>query len=169
MAGLHAAPFSALRALTRSWAVKMTWMEGVRAMSSVRKGGGVADGATVGRFRPPEWHEVERAILAGRRLRAEWVRQQAARLIGRLRERWLGPAGQTLRRRGELKALLALDDRMLADIGVRRAEVQGVLYGVLSWKDLVCQRDERRLLPANVVRLERSQPPALTPDLGKAA
>jgi uncharacterized protein YjiS (DUF1127 family) len=138
-------------------------------MSSVRKDGGVAVGATVGRFRSPEWHEVERAVLAGRRLRAKWMRQQAARLIGHLKERWLGPARQAKRRRSELKALLALDDRTLADIGVRRAEVQGVLYGVLSWNQLVSERDDRRLLPANIVRLERSEAPAVTPDFGKAA
>ncbi len=138
-------------------------------MSSVRKDGGVAASAAAARFRSPEWHEIQRAVLAGRQLRAEWRQQHAARLIGHVKERWLAPARKALRRRADLKALLALDDRTLADIGVRRAEVQGVLYGVLSWKELVSERDKCRLPPSNVVPLERTQSVAATPDLGKAA
>lgn len=99
---------------------------------------------------------------------SDW-KQGVAALISHLKTRWLAPVLQVVRRRAELRALLALDDRTLADIGVRRAEIQGVLYGVLSWNEMVAQRDERRLMPATVVRLERSQPQAVTPDIGKAA
>jgi uncharacterized protein YjiS (DUF1127 family) len=96
-------------------------------------------------------------------------KQGVAALITHVRNRWLAPVLQVVRRRAELRALLALDDRTLADIGVRRAEIQGVLYGVLSWNEMMAQRDERRLMPGTVVRLERSQPEAATPDIGKAA
>jgi uncharacterized protein YjiS (DUF1127 family) len=108
-------------------------------MSSVQSHGGVAVTVKAGRFRWRDW------------------------LMG-----YFAPVRHALRRRAELKALLALDDRTLADIGVRRAEVQGVLYGVLSWKELVAEREARRLMPANLAPFEQVQPPA-APDLCKAA
>jgi uncharacterized protein YjiS (DUF1127 family) len=112
-------------------------------MSSIVSDGGVAVRASAGRFGWRDW------------------------LMGRLS--WLEQARQALRRRAELKALLALDDRTLADIGVRRSEVQGVLYGVLSWKELAAEREARRLTPANLARFERTQLPGTTSDLSKAA
>jgi uncharacterized protein YjiS (DUF1127 family) len=109
-------------------------------MSSVVNDGGVAVRARAGRFGWRGW------------------------LMGHF-----APVRDALRRRAELKALLALDDRTLADIGVRRAEVQGVLYGVLSWRELVAEREARRLTPASPVRLEQKQPPVATPGLCEAA
>jgi uncharacterized protein YjiS (DUF1127 family) len=96
-------------------------------------------------------------------------KQRVVALVSYLKNRWLAPVLQAVRRRAELRALLALDDRTLADIGVRRTEIQAVLYGVLSWNEMVAQREERRLMAPTIVRFERGQPQAVAPDLGKAA
>ncbi len=57
-----------------------------------------------------------------------WIRQGLSRW-GRGRRPMAG-------RRGDLHALLSLDDRLLADIGLRRAEVQAVASGQVPLSQL---------------------------------
>lgn len=98
---------------------------------------------------------------------ARWLRQQALRFQRYLREVRLERVRRA-RQRADLEVLLNLDDHTLADIGVTRSDVQGVLFGVLTWRQLGSQRDERRA-SAEVVRLERSQPASAARGLDRAA
>lgn len=98
---------------------------------------------------------------------ARWLRQQALRFQRYLREVRLERVRRA-RQRADLELLLSLDDHTLADIGVTRSEVQGVLFGVLTWRQMGSLRDERRA-SAEVVRLERSLPASAARDLDEAA
>lgn len=50
--------------------------------------------------------------------------------------RWSGAARRTRHERADLSALLSLDDRLLADIGLRRAEVAAAASGQLPRNQL---------------------------------
>lgn len=87
---------------------------------------------TPGRLEPVDWQAVEATIARARRLRAEamagrlrLVAQVAGRFAMRLVEGLFG----TRRQRADTRALMALDDRMLADIGLSRDDIKAAIYG----------------------------------------
>jgi uncharacterized protein YjiS (DUF1127 family) len=58
-----------------------------------------------------------------------------------LNAKLIGPWRRAHRRRSDLRGLRSLDDRLLADIGVRRSDVEAVLYGQMPI-DQLRRRDE---------------------------
>lgn len=98
-------------------------------------------------YQRPEWRDVQRLVLEGRRLRAEWLRERAGR-VGAVVRRWLEGVIGGRRRQAELRALLALDDRVLDDIGLRRGELTAVLYGVMPWEEVAAARRARLTEPS---------------------
>lgn len=70
---------------------------------------------------------IDRALARARRERAEALRAWAGRLSGWLRRRVVEPARRARQRRLELDALLSLNDRTLADIGLHRHEIKAMV------------------------------------------
>jgi len=82
---------------------------------------------TVGTLPGLDWHDLRRAQAYGRKLQAlamaSFLCRIGRRLVSAVRELW--------RRRADRFALVHMSDHMLADIGLRRMDVQGIAYGVI--------------------------------------
>ena len=73
--------------------------------------------------------DVQQRILEARRMQAEtlaWLLKRAARAVGTWTVR---PVAATWRRARLTRELSALDDHMLADIGITRADIGSVVDG----------------------------------------
>lgn len=82
---------------------------------------------TVGMRPGLDWHELQCACAYGRQLQAQAMHDFLAGIA-----RAVGSAVRGLmRRRADRFALLHMNDRMLADLGLRRMDVQGIAYGVI--------------------------------------
>lgn len=108
---------------------------------------------------PPglDWHDLQDARAHGRQLQAEAVAGFLARIA-----RAPGFALRRLvRRRADRFALLSMNDHLLADIGLRRMDVQAIAYGVIPVEQVSasCERTPRS---AEVTRL-RARPAAQEP------
>jgi uncharacterized protein YjiS (DUF1127 family) len=78
---------------------------------------------------PPglDWHDLQSARAHGRLLHAQAMASFLASTA-----RALGSAiGRLLRPRPDRFALLHMNDHMLADLGLRRMDVQAIAYGVI--------------------------------------
>jgi uncharacterized protein YjiS (DUF1127 family) len=117
-------------------------------------------------FGSVEWKSVDEAIMRARRLRAEAladatgdaVRAMAsgvARLLGRIR--------QARRRRAETHALMMLDDRLLADIGLKRSDVTAAVYGDVPLRPAPVRR------PPHPISAREPQRDAPEEEFGRAA
>jgi len=86
---------------------------------------------------PPglDWHEPQRGLDRGRQLRAEAM----AALLTRIGRAVGAAVRERLQRRADHFALMHMSDRMLADIGLRRLDVRGVVYGVLPIEQVTAQ------------------------------
>jgi uncharacterized protein YjiS (DUF1127 family) len=78
----------------------------------------------------------------------------ARRAIGRLRRLVLEPSGRRSRRRTAIAQLRALDDRLLADIGLTRGQIEVAVDGVLVRRGELFSRPRGRGLPAGTARDE---------------
>lgn len=125
---------------------------------------------TVGSPRRASVHPADDLIMQARRERALWLRA-----VTRGATAWLkshAPAGLAAlvarrRRAAEVRELLALDDRTLADIGVRREDLRGVVHGDVDFADLAGPRARRS--EATVVPLRPKPEVEVPADLGQAA
>ena len=81
-----------------------------------------------------------------------------ASLLGRMR--------QARRRRADTRALTMLDDRLLADLGLKRGDVTAAVYGEVP---LRAARPDRRSAEAQLLPALRPQPRTPEKDLGRAA
>jgi uncharacterized protein YjiS (DUF1127 family) len=83
-----------------------------------------------------------------------------ASLLGRIRE--------ARRRRADTRSLMMLDDRLLADLGLKRSDVTAAAYGDVPLRAI---RPEPAQRPAGLHRLpaRRAQAGAREKDLGRAA
>lgn len=88
--------------------------------------------------------EAKRIVARARRARAVFwrglVRGTIAGVIRHLRDHWIEPVGRWRRQRADLKALSALDARMLDDIGLEPADLRAVAAGVLPVTRAVARR-----------------------------
>lgn len=88
--------------------------------------------------------QVLRPAQAGARGRAAaWyglARRGLERLSRYVADHWIEQGRRARRRRGDLRALLDLDDRMLDDIGLRRAALRAAADGVLPINQAVGRR-----------------------------
>jgi uncharacterized protein YjiS (DUF1127 family) len=122
-------------------------------------------------FGPVGWKTVDEAIARARRLRAEALAEHTGRAAGALAgwaARLLGRIRQARRRRADTHALMMLDDRLLADLGLKRSDVTAAAYGDVP---LRATRPEPAQAPAELHQLPARQPRPGTPesDLGRAA
>ena len=97
----------------------------------------------------------QQALERGRELQAEAInralRSGADVLVRLARAVVIAPLRGRRRNRMDASALLGLNDRLLADIGLRRGDVQGIAYGVIP---------AAQLTPA-----KRAQQPASTAEV----
>lgn len=108
---------------------------------------------------PRDPHHVDDVILRARRERALWLGELGRRAAAWLKSRAPGGLTTLLARRRrvlEVRELLALDSRTLADIGLRREDLWGVVNGDVSLERLVQARTARR--EAAVAPLRRPEP-----------
>ena len=122
-------------------------------------------------FGPLDWKAADEAILRVRRLRAEALAKHtshAARRLAGWVARLLRGIRHSRRRRADAHALMMLDDRLLADLGLKRSDVTAAAYGDVP---LRATRPEPVRRPAEVHPLPARQPQgdALEKDLGRAA
>jgi uncharacterized protein YjiS (DUF1127 family) len=110
-------------------------------------------------------HLVDDVIMRARRERTRWVGQLVKRTGAWLKGHApIALTGVLARRRRatEVRELLALDNRTLADIGLRREDLRGVAHGEITLEGLV--RDRMAPLKAPVVPLRRPEEPAVAQD-----
>lgn len=130
--------------------------------------GARAVGATAG----AGWHRADDLIMAARRERALWLRSVIRGGVERIASTRLGAAiaawHQRRSRNAEVEELLFMDDRALADIGLRREDLWAVRHGRLTLKELIGARDgdAAELL---AFRPRRASPAAQPADLARAA
>lgn len=111
-------------------------------------------------FGPVDWRAVDEAIAQARRLRAEAFAEHASRAARALSGwvRWLiGAAPRMRRRRADTHALMRLDDRLLADIGLRRSDIKAAIYGDVPLR-VARQEPPEPTRPLAEVRPERGTP-----------
>lgn len=87
----------------------------------------------------PDWQAQQRLVLAARQAQAD-VLAGFVRWLWRGARRtalpWLRPLGE----RRQIEALAALDDRLLADIGLERSDVRALSLGRIHLDDLAARR-----------------------------
>lgn len=98
-----------------------------------------------------DWESQQRILGAARQARAEVL----GRFLSRL---WRGisaylPRLQTPGGRRQIEALASLDDRLLADIGLDRADVQALRFGQIRLDDLGASRNEQKAPSAQILDL----------------
>jgi len=90
------------------------------------------------------WSEVERIEARARQARAQWLHQALSAMVAglarHLRDHWIEPARRARQRRRDLKLLLGLDDHTLADIGLRRSDLDAVNLGRIPFEQVVAQK-----------------------------
>jgi uncharacterized protein YjiS (DUF1127 family) len=122
-------------------------------------------------FGPVEWKAVDEAILRARRLRVEALAEHTshgARALAGWVTRLLGRIRQARRRRADTRLLMMLDDRLLADVGLKRSDVTAAVYGDVP---LRAARPEpvRRSAEIHSLPAREPQPDAHKQDVGRAA
>jgi uncharacterized protein YjiS (DUF1127 family) len=122
-------------------------------------------------FGPVGWEAMDEAIARARRLRAEALAEHTSRTARALAgsvARLLGRMREARRRRADTRALMMLDDRLLADLGLKRSDVTAAAYGDVP---LRATRPEPARRPAELHQLPARQAPAdpREKDLGRAA
>jgi uncharacterized protein YjiS (DUF1127 family) len=122
-------------------------------------------------FGPVDGKAVDEAIARARRLRAEAFAEHASR-AGRAVAGWLGwligAARPMRRRRADTRALMRLDDRLLADIGLRRSDIKAAIYGDVPL-GVARQEQPERPAPARPPAGGRPAPGAPEHELDRAA
>lgn len=116
---------------------------------------------------PPglDWHDLQSARAHGRRLHAQAM---AGFLANTARK--LGSAiGKLLQPRAERFALLHMNDHMLADLGLRRMDVQGMAYGVIPVEQVRGQPEPTSRTAVVASFRPRPRAPAPDPELDAAA
>jgi uncharacterized protein YjiS (DUF1127 family) len=117
-------------------------------------------------FGPVEWKSVDEAIMRARRLRAEALAEHtghAVRALAGWAARLLGRIRQARRRRAETHALMMLDDRLLADIGLKRSDVTAAVYGDVPLRPAPVRR------PSHPISARRPLRDAPEEEFGRAA
>jgi uncharacterized protein YjiS (DUF1127 family) len=114
---------------------------------------------------------VDAAIRRAHRLRAEAVAdyaRAAARALGDWMARLRRSLRDARRRRADIHAMMTLDDRLLADIGLKRSDIKAAVY---NGAPLRGARPEQVHQPAQIHRLATRQPEpsASERDLDRAA
>jgi hypothetical protein len=124
-----------------------------------------------GRKAPEEWARIDPIIYVteARRRQAQataeaigtaWrgIRRGLAGLAGLVRRHLLEPLARRSERRAALADLAALDDRLLADIGIRRSDLQLAVEGRLA--DPRVRRRARAAVADHLLEGERFRAPA---------
>lgn len=102
-----------------------------------------------------DWESQQRILGAARQARAE--------VLGRFLSRvWRGisaclPRLRTPAERRQIDALAGLDDRLLADIGLERADVQALRFGRIRLDDLTARRRGQAAPSAQILDLPPRQ------------
>lgn len=109
------------------------------------------------------WDEKQHALARGRQLQAEAInralRAGADVLLRLVRAVVIAPLRGRRRRRTDASTLLGLNDRLLADIGLRRGDVQGIAYGVIPVAQLTpAKRAQQPATTAEVTVLRFKRP-----------
>ena len=120
---------------------------------------------------PVDRKAMDEAIARAPRLRAEGLAghiSRAARLLAGSVARLLRGIRHARRRRADAHALMMLDDRLLADLGLKRSDVTAAVYGDVP---LRAARPEPVRRPTEVHPLPAHPPrgDAREKDLGQAA
>lgn len=116
------------------------------------------------RLGPVDWHAIEQAVARARRLRAEAFAEHAgrtARALAGWAARAIGAVARMRQRRADTRALMTLDDRLLADIGLSRTDIKAAVYNGAPLR--AAQRDEGHG-PAPIHRLATRQPAPSAPE-----
>ncbi|HEX6144306.1 MAG TPA: DUF1127 domain-containing protein [Geminicoccaceae bacterium] len=104
-----------------------------------------ANARTFGATAGAGWHRADDLIMAARRERALWLRSLLRGGLDRVASTRVGAAlgdwRQRRNRRAEVEELLLLDDRALADIGLRREDLWSVRHGRTTLQQLVARQD----------------------------
>jgi uncharacterized protein YjiS (DUF1127 family) len=88
------------------------------------------------------WVRRQRAMALGRQLHGEVmgrVIRVAGAALGLIRIPVVARLRRLARQRRNTSMLLSLNDRMLADLGLMRADVQGLAYGVIPMPQLTSE------------------------------
>lgn len=101
-------------------------------------------------------------VQEARRQRAAWLGRHLRRLFGGVSEMLA-----RRRRQGEMQDLLALDERTLADIGLRREDLWSVVRGQVRFEELAAQRSARTT--SEVVGIHHRRPFVPADELDHAA
>lgn len=107
------------------------------------------------------------ALERGRDLQAgavnPFLRNVVAGTLSLVRAAVVRPLQRFGRRRASSWSLLALNDRMLADIGLRRGDLQGRAYGVIPVEQIAAPGPRAAELVADVTILRPKQAPSREP------
>jgi uncharacterized protein YjiS (DUF1127 family) len=128
-----------------------------------------------GRPAPQEWARIDPTIYvtAARRLQARataeaigvaWrgIRRGLGGLAGLTRRHLLEPLARRAQRRRAHGDLAAMDDRLLADIGLRRSDIQLALSGRLADPRLTRRAPAPAAIPGDRLRVGEQHPAAAT-------
>ena len=117
----------------------------------------------------PDWYRADDLILRARRERARWLEGVIRSGLARLRGTRLGTWLAERERRAEVQDLLGLDDRTLADIGLRREELIAVRSGHTSFERLTAARAAPASTRPVALRRAPEGRPAVPAELDRAA
>lgn len=146
---VHTAEARRLQAEAIAKGVRWVWRNARRALERLTNGKSrertpAANGKQI--FKPLGRASVADAFKRGR--------QRLARLVRRL---ILEPYARSRRRRIAIARLAALDDRLLADIGLKRSEIELAVDGLLARDDRGVWRPVEQSLPVEKQRHELPQ------------
>ena len=124
------------------------------------------------RVHVPDWDAQQRLIAQAEQLRSDAWAEIVDQVVGRP-WRWFAdhvvrPLRARARRRADVRALAALEPRLLADIGLTPADVQALQMGRIGLEDLSARRRGQRA-PAAIVDFPATPSRPAGPSHGRRA
>lgn len=132
----------------------------------------LADRRVWERVHVPDWEAQQRLIAQAERLRSDAWAEIVDHVLGRS-WRWLvghlvQPLRERARRRADVRALAALEPRLLDDIGLSPADVRALELGRIGFNELSARRNGHRT-PAPVVDFPARPPRSREPSQSRHA